>query len=284
MSWFDELRRALRLCGVTGSAARRVELELADHLASDPDAEERLGDPVELARAIAAEVATKQTRVAAFGAFGSLTLTAAACLIATGLVTAAGGWPDLFAGGIVGVVAALLLAVAPQVALVAGGLALLRARGLRGAPAPAAELALVRRRATIALAAGGTTALALATSALTSRSELAGWWVGLTLALAAGSTLALGTAAALVRRSARALTTVPGPPGDVFDDLPFSLHGRHRELLAGTALVVVLASSITGWVAEGDPGSGLVRGGIEGVAIVVCWLALGRALGLRTSR
>lgn len=284
MTWLDEFRRALRLHGVVGSDARRIEAELADHIDSDPDSEDRLGDPVELARAIAAEVATRRTRVATFGSFGALSLTAAAYLAMTALVAQAGGWPDLFAGGVVSLATSLLLVLAPQVALVAGGLALLRALRLRGGPAPAAELGLVRRRAGIALGAGALTSLSLAVWALSVRADVAGWWVALAIVLAASTAASLGVAVTLVRRAGKPLSLVDGPAGDVFDDLPFSLHGRHRRLLTGTALVVGAATFAVGWAAEGDPGSGLVRAGFEAVAVVLCWLALGRSLGLRSSR
>jgi hypothetical protein len=45
--------------------------------------------------------------------------------------------------------------------------------------------------------------------------------------------------------------------------------------------VVGLGGSLLGVYAEGDPGSGLVRGAFEAVALLICFAALGRSLGLR---
>jgi hypothetical protein len=39
-----------------------------------------------------------------------------------------------------------------------------------------------------------------------------------------------------------------------------------------------------GWYVEGDPGSGLVRGVFEALALLVCFAVLGRILGLRRPR
>ena len=50
------------------------------------------------------------------------------------------------------------------------------------------------------------------------------------------------------------------------------------------AASVGLLGFAAGWYAEGDPGSGVVRGGFEAVALLVCFAALGRTLGLRRSR
>jgi hypothetical protein len=47
---------------------------------------------------------------------------------------------------------------------------------------------------------------------------------------------------------------------------------------------VFVLGLVGGWYAEGDPGSGLVRGAFEAVALLACFAVLGRTLGLRRSR
>jgi hypothetical protein len=62
MNWLDELELELRTAGVPPGPRRRILAEFADHLASDPGSEERLGSPAELARLFADEHATRSTR------------------------------------------------------------------------------------------------------------------------------------------------------------------------------------------------------------------------------
>jgi hypothetical protein len=49
MSGLDELGLELRKTGIPAARRRRILAELADHLASDPASEERLGSPAALA-------------------------------------------------------------------------------------------------------------------------------------------------------------------------------------------------------------------------------------------
>jgi hypothetical protein len=157
--------------------------------------------------------------------------------------------------------------VFPQVAFVAGGLALLRAFRLRG---PAAEVALLLRRARIALAFG---LLTLASLALYRYEFRLAPWVAV---IAAILVLPLAACAVLVRRASVVKSSVPGEPGDVFDDLPISLPRRRGLLLAATAAAAALATLAAAPNQEG------VRNGIaEAVFVLMGWLALGRRLGLR---
>jgi hypothetical protein len=59
---------------------------------------------------------------------------------------------------------------------------------------------------------------------------------------------------------------------------------RHPWRFAAlVATAVGLGSFVAGWYAEGDPGSGIVRGVFESVALLICFACLGRFLGLRRS-
>jgi hypothetical protein len=70
-----------------------------------------------------------------------------------------------------------------------------------------------------------------------------------------------------------------GPAGDVFDDIGFRMDPWPFAVLF--AVLVGTLGFVGGWAAEGDPGSGLVRGAFEAVALLACFAALGRRLALR---
>jgi hypothetical protein len=63
LNWLDELELELRRTGMPDGRTRRIVAEFADHLASDPGSEERLGSPTALAREFAEEVGTGNTSV-----------------------------------------------------------------------------------------------------------------------------------------------------------------------------------------------------------------------------
>ena len=72
--------------------------------------------------------------------------------------------------------------------------------------------------------------------------------------------------------------------GDVFHDLPLLARlglDRGRRLAGATAAVVGAAAFAGGWLAEGDPGSGLVRGAFEAAALLLCYSVLAGPLALR---
>ena len=295
------LELALARAGVRGRTRRRLLVEARDHLLEAAvtngveEAVRRFGEPDEVAGRLAAELATERTRNAAYGGFAALSAAAAVYLVATGLIGRAGGWPDIASGEstALGVAAALSLVFSPQIAFVAGCLALLRAVRVRRERAlPAEELGLLRRRTAVALAAGAATTGSLALWAIEFGSELASWWAPTSLALCAALAVPLGAAAVATARSTRLLAPAGGTAGDVFYDLApvlerveplrrLGLPGhpwRFALLVAGT---VGLASFAVGWVGEGTPGDGLVRGIAEAAAVLVCFALLGRALGLR---
>jgi hypothetical protein len=63
LNWLDELELELRRTGMPDGRTKRIVAEFADHLASDPRSEERLGSPAALAREFADEVGTGNTSV-----------------------------------------------------------------------------------------------------------------------------------------------------------------------------------------------------------------------------
>src|SRR6476661_7909921 len=119
MTYLDELGRELSAVGIRGRLRSRILAEAADHLAdSDPAL---FGDPAELARQFADELATDRSRRATVAALAALAG-------AAGVSAAAGGWGDIFSAewAPLGVAAALGMLVFPQVSFAAGLLAALR--------------------------------------------------------------------------------------------------------------------------------------------------------------
>jgi hypothetical protein len=300
--FLDELAATLDALGVHDRSAHRVLAEARDHLeqaASEGHdaAIDRFGDVDEIGRMIAAELATSGTRAATYWVFGALALVGLAFVGLLALVPAAGGWPDIFAGrfSAVGPLLGIALFVLPQVAFVSGCLALLRAFRLRRASSVSdAELSLLRRRSAVGLAATGGAIVALALFALDFSVELARWWGWTTAAACVALTVPLAVASVRLARSASPVAPGGGSAGDVFDDLAplFEFEPVRRLYLpahpwrfaALSAVAVALVGIAGGWYAEGDPGSGIVRGGFEAVALLICFAVLGRTLGLRQSK
>jgi len=163
------------------------------------------------------------------------------------------------------------------VAFAAGLLALLRALHLRGfVAAPAAEVALLLRRTRTALVFGALAMASLAVYAAQSTGELASWYVLTVAPAAALLAVPLGWAARSTGRVAHIRTSVPGPAGDVFDDLPVELPHRPWALCLVFAALVAGAALLAGGVDEG-PRNAVA----EFLLVVVCFAALGRPLGLR---
>jgi hypothetical protein len=269
--YLRELERDLAARGVRGRAAERVLAEARDHLLELEDLE-RFGPSDRIASEVAAQLATTRTIRSAYGAFIALAVTGFAYLAFLALA----GQPDLFAASheAVGVAVTLALVLFPQVAFVSGCLALLRALRRRGGgTASAEELEVVRARTAVALAAGVLTAASMAVWTLEYRQS--GWL--LVLPALAAVALAVGVRSVAIAGQPRALSE--GPAGDVFDDLGFRVD-PWRFALVFAALIGVLGFA-GGWVAEGDPGSGIVRGAFETAAVLTCFALLGRRLALR---
>ncbi len=277
MTYLDELASELGRVGIRGRLRARILAEAADHLAEGDVA--RFGEPRLIAQCFADELATAQSRRAAFRAFAALALAGAGFAAAWLLMTTAGDGADITSAEFLplGIASAAGMLVCSQVAFAAGLLSLLRAlRIRRDAAAPAASVALLLTRTRVALAFGAATTLSTALFALEYRAHLAGWYV---LLVAAGGmllTLPLAAAAATAARAGALRSAVPGAQGDVFDDLPVRLPRRPWALCLAVALLAGLAAAGPNDVAEGARNAV-----VEFVLVVGGFAVLGRRLGLR---
>jgi len=257
------LREELDRVGIRGRLARRIETELDDHLACDPDAQ--LGSPRLIADRFADELRIPRTRRATFVTFGALALTAAMLAVPQRGMSAAGGFPDLpGARGWVAALSGLLIVIGAQVAFVAwvlGGWRFLFSRD---------ESRLVQQRVGVALVAGFVVVLGEATQAVAIQPALATWWFALALASAVVSAAGLGRAAVdlhgAVAITPRDLTKVRAFPWRLV-----------VAIGAGAVLLVGVASAFV----EHDAAEGAIRAVFEAGAFVVCFVALGRRVGIR---
>jgi hypothetical protein len=268
----------LALAGIPPRQCDRILIEAADHLAEGEV--DDFGDPQEIAQRFADELATANGRRAAFRGFGALAVAGAVFAAGWLLVPVAGGWSDLAGATLwpLAVAAAIGMVVCSQVSFAAGVLALLRAHRLRGTiAAPAAEVALLVQRTRTALVFGAIAMGSLAVYAVTSRGDLAGWYVAVVAPAAGLLTVPLVAVARSTAQVARLRTSVPGPAGDVFDDLPVRVPHRPWLLCLGVAVLVALAALLAGGVDEG-PRNAVA----EFLLVVGCFAALGRRLGLRS--
>jgi hypothetical protein len=286
--YLSKLDAKLARAGIRGGRRERIIAEFADHFGCDPDAD--LGDPVALATQFADELGTSFARTAAFRAFLALAL--AGVLVTVRLAALLPLNAVGFGAG--DTVALLISAVAGQVALVAGGLGLLRALQLRGrGTIPRQEAAVLARRAGIGLAAGAMTIVAFPVTqsyrahagaiAIASHPTNLLWWP---LASALGL-VAILAAAPAVLRAARLRPKASGEAGDLLVDLGplrpaaarISGGSVNRIALAlGAGLAIVI--SLTG-IAANDPYDGILRGLLEGGAFLGGYAVLGRYLGIR---
>jgi hypothetical protein len=271
VSWPDELERELRAARVPGARRRRIASELSDHLASDPAAAERLGDPRALARQFADELGTSLARRAAFVSFLALVplgVLFAALFLLTALYT------TNVATGLT-----LALVVGVQLAFVGGTLALLRAWRLRAAPViPAAEARVLLRRTSLGIAGAAIVVVSLYLL-------VSGRWLGVQWSVPAlgWTTIAVGAAsvvlsAAALVRGLRLLPLREGTPADFSFDLGVPADPWRLALL--TAGLVTLCIAAAG-VVQGDPIDGLVRALGDGGLCLAGFAVLGRPLGLR---
>lgn len=244
----SELRAELSRVGIRGGLADRIEAELADHLACNPDAD--LGSPRLIAEAFADELRLPRTRRAAYLGFGGLALAALLLLVVLGNAprhTGAAGDTIAFAG--------LALVLGAQVAFVAGVLALW---GVVRGTAPA----VVQRRVLVALAGGALVFAAEAVDAVAQQR-----WIVL-LALAPVPLLA---ASALHLRTAVALTPARTVGARGFSPI--------EAAAVGVAIVALMVLGSA--VAEHSWVEGISRGVLEALAFAAGFLVLGRSLGIR---
>lgn len=276
--YLEALDRELVDVGIPTRLRRRILAEAEDHLRADDGALERFGSPAEIANEFAAELGARTSRKAALAAFAALGI--AGAVYAVSFVGAAfAGQPPPDTWPLLAQLAFVAVIVAPQVAFVAGSLALVRVLRRREPVLPSAELTVINRRTAVALVSGIVTMAALALLAFELRNEMATWWVAFSLVGSAIAIPLLVIAALPASVAARLRPRVAGEPGDVFDDLGFGRTGpwRFAGLVAlGLGLVVFLAGAV-----QGDPLDGEIRGMAEALACLAGFAALGRYLGLR---
>jgi len=277
-AYLDALSSELGNVGVRGRLRRRILAESEDHLRSDPDAVERFGAPAELANAFAAELGTRASRRAAVGAF--LALGVAGGVYALSFVGASfAGDPPPDTWPLLAQLALVAVIIAPQISFVAGSLALVRVLRRREPVLPSAELTVINRRTSIALAFGLVTMVALGLLAFELKNDSASWWVAFTLAGVAIATPLLVLAALPAAVASRLRPLVAGDAGDLFDDLGFGRTNPWRfagMVALALGFVVFLVAAV-----QGDPFDGALNGAAEALACLAGFAALGRYLSLR---
>ena len=274
-AFLERLDHELANRGVRRTLRQRIALEYADHLACDPESEPQLGDPRELAGEFAAELAADDARRVARDAFMALALTALALVAGQLTIAGAGGYPGYNNGfsTALAIPTILTILIAPQIALVAGSLAALRAfRTRHSRRLPDAEVVLIRRRSAIAVGAGLATCAAMVLFATDHTRQMAGWWVALQVGLAAAAAWALAMVAVRARQSRHTVGAVPGTSGGIVDDVPtLALVAAHPRGACATAAVSAgVASTVLGGVAERSLVEGLERGTFEAIVVGVC--------------
>jgi hypothetical protein len=273
MNYLNELSAELAAVGIVGSRRRRILAEVDDHLQESRDVA-GFGSPALVAQRFADELASTGARRVGIGAVLALV---PAGLVFVALFAFNGPSADIASAHTlaIGLPAAALMLLAPQVALAAGLLAVLRVHARRGADVlPAAEVRVLRRRAAVALSAGAIALLAAATYALEYRAGLPSWWVATALVAAGVAMVPVVVAAGALRATSRLEPRVGGPAGEIADDLGVRAAPWH-------VCLVVAALSAIGALVAGGPDEGPRNAIAEFVAVCAGFAVLGRFLGLR---
>lgn len=273
MSWLEELEQELRAVRIPAARRRRIVAEFADHLASEPDSEERLGSPTELARQFADELGTAYARRAGYAVF--LALAPVGLLFGALFTIAAVYTTSVDAPVTIG------LTLGIQLAFVGGTLALLRAWRTRGARAvTAADARALVHRAVLGIAGG---AIAVGTLAVAVFQTRGVQWTAPELAYAtvAVGALTLTAAAWLTARAAVVHPSHAGAAGDLAADLGIDAEPWHIALVVAFAVTLCIAAA--GFV-QSDPIDGALRGIADGLLCLGSFALLGRPLGLRAAK
>jgi MFS family permease len=286
VSWLSEFEDELTARAIRPAARERLVVELADHIACEQATPTRLGPPREIAGQYADELAADDIRHGAAAVFAALSCAALALVVSQLTLGRFVGYPGFDHGFStpLALVAIFAILIGPQVALVGGTLAAWRAlRRRREAVLPAAEIALVRRRAQVGLVAGVVTAAGLLLYTADFIGVLPAWWLGLSGGLAAVAMAALVAALRVLARSRATVVAAVGPAGDIFDDIkPLrALRGHPLLLWLSAALSCGGLVTIAEWHAEHSLDEGLQRGILEAVALSIGFAALGRTIGAR---
>jgi hypothetical protein len=263
----DELSRELAVVGIRGRPRERILAEFADHRACNPEAE--LGDPRVLAAQFADDLATHAARRTAYATFGALAAVAVAVGIPQLTLPTV---PDITGGRspLLAVAATLAMVLGAQLAFVAGCLAALRAVRFDGVE----EVALIRRRSAVALAAGTVTAAGSALYAINFWNDVPRWWAALAVIAAASAAVPLaGSAWAFARAGAVRVSRRGTPRG-----LTADLGALARPVVVGGAAAFAMFAATS--VLEGSVVEGLIRGAFEASVFAACFLALRRPLAL----
>jgi hypothetical protein len=282
VAYLDALRDELAGVGIRGRRRERIVTEIADHLACDPAA--KLGAPREIARQFADELGTVNARRAAARSFAALAIAGLlfGAAFAGSPAAAFGAAPA--GASVVGRLARIVAVLAPQIALVAGLLASLRAVRRRGRGViAAAEARIILRRAVVATVAGLATSVSLGVIALVFGRDVSSGWQALALVASGTGTVALLAALPSLWAAARLRPVAPGTAGDLFDDLgpivPAQLRGRPWRLAIVVAAGVAVAIALAG-AAGDDLYDGIARGVADGLVCLAGFGTLGRYLGL----
>jgi hypothetical protein len=262
----SDLGAELTRVGIRGRLARRIEIELADHLACDPTAQ--LGEPRLIAERFVEELRLPATRRTTFHAFGALALTALALGVAVqSTYGAAGGSAVSPTRSLFESLGGLAIVLGVQIALVAGLLAVWRVlRGTTGL----GDLRLVQRRVGVGLAGGGVVLAGQAVQAGAMQPLQPTWWLFVAVPALVVPALALGGAAHELR-GAVSITRAVQPARRAFPQ-PFVV-----ALGVGAVALVSIGSAF----AEHSWSEGLTRGAFEAVAFAGCFAAFGRYVGIR---
>jgi hypothetical protein len=286
VSWLSEFEDELTARHVSRPARERLVTELRDHIACEQGAPTRLGVPREIAGQYADELGAHDVRVGALRAFGALAFTAVALVGSQLALARTSHYPGFDHGFSVALSlpAILALVVGPQVALVAGTLAAWRAlRRRRAAVLPRQEVALVRRRTKIGLAAGIATMAGQLVYVANFAGALPAWWLLFSAVLAAAAIAALSFAWRGLARGSATVVLAGGGAGDLFDDITPLRRLRDHPLILWLSAALACGGAVTllEWHAERSLAEGLQRGAFEVVAMSIGFAVLGRAIGAR---
>ena len=291
MSWLSEFEDELTARGIRPVARERLVAEFADHIACEQGASTRialtrLGVAREIAGQYADELATDDTRRGAMRVFAALACAAVALVgsqVALGRMNGYPGFNHGFSAAL-SLPAILAFLIGPQVALVGGTLAAWRALHRWGeAVLPAAEIALVRRRAKVGLIAGMVTMVGQLLYVANFIGVLPAWWLVLSGALAASAMAALVLEWGALAHSSTTVVLASGPAGDLFDDISLlrRLRGHSLRLCLAGALTSGVVVTLAEWHAEHSLAEGLQRGIFEALVLSIGFVLLGRAIGAR---
>ena len=286
MTYLNALEDELTAAGIPASRRRRIVAEFADHLHQDPNA--KLGAPRELAQQFADEFGTRLARTAAFRAFAALAFAGISLTVMflavgrmRGLTFGRQGPPTPTWTAPIMMIAAL----SAQVALAAGGLALLRAWRLRNERViSAADAKILARRSVVGLIGGILTLAALPACAVAFPHAAGHTWIVFAWVLAGLGAVVFTATAPSVVSSFRLRPERAGTAGDLISDLggwvPSWLTPTRAAALLTLAIVVLMG--VAG-VFTDDPYDGIARGLADGLACMTGFAVLGRYLGLRSS-